>query len=481
MSFELIRRQSLIHIFANLAIAAIGLISMSFFAHILGAAVLGVYYLFLAYFETIIIFSDGGFKKATVKRISEGKEKDEFFSASAAMQLFFLVIILGLLFIIKTFTNHLNSTNLFWWLIIALVINLPLTIISAANYGLAKTGVTQISNLLNNVSRVIIQVSAILVGFQFAGLAGGFLFGIVVDTLINFRYFEMHFCRFTFFHLKYLFSFSFWTLLDNNWIVISNVAGVILVGYFLSPSDVGIFKVILQLVTLGMFVAFALKKVLYPVFSKWSKEGMNELISKRLTNATTYSLVLAIPFCIGGCIMADELLLFFFGEEFISGSVALFILLFVQVINIFSYLQMMVIYALDYPKYGFYVSIVSVVTNIGLCILLIPQFGINGAALAFLISVLISSLLSYSLLRKYIMVNIEKKSILHILISTAVMALFIVILKNLILVDNLFTLIILVVIGSVVYFMLLLRIDDNIRNELKEMTVELGFYWPNWL
>ncbi|MDD1710070.1 MAG: flippase, partial [Methanoregulaceae archaeon] len=48
-------------------------------------------------------------------------------------------------------------------------------------------------------------------------------------------------------------------------------------------------------------------------------------------------------------------------------------------------------------------------------------------------------------------------------------------------VENLAYLIALIIIGSVVYFVLLLRIDRDIHDELKAMSTQVGIYWPEFL
>jgi len=48
-------------------------------------------------------------------------------------------------------------------------------------------------------------------------------------------------------------------------------------------------------------------------------------------------------------------------------------------------------------------------------------------------------------------------------------------------VENLVYLIVLVILGSVVYGVLLLRIDRDIRDELKAMATQVGIFWPEFL
>lgn len=73
MSLSAIQRQSTISLTFTILITIIGFFSTMLFSHILGKDLMGVYYLFLAYYGIFNMIGDGGFGQAAVKRISEGK------------------------------------------------------------------------------------------------------------------------------------------------------------------------------------------------------------------------------------------------------------------------------------------------------------------------------------------------------------------------------------------------------------------------
>ena len=73
MSIEPIQRQSIVSLVWQIAITVIGFSSTMYFAHAVGASVLGGYFLFIAYFGIIGLVTDGGFGGAAIKRISEGE------------------------------------------------------------------------------------------------------------------------------------------------------------------------------------------------------------------------------------------------------------------------------------------------------------------------------------------------------------------------------------------------------------------------
>ncbi len=285
MNMEPVRRQSLIHLGVNIAITAVGFLSTFYFAHVLGPSVLGAYFLFLAYFGIFNLIADGGFGGATAKRMSEGKDKEEFYSASASLRLVLLVLSLVLLFVIRPYLVDLNSSDLFGWLVIALIVNLPFGIAAGGNYGLGKAGVVQGSNLVNNLTRIVLQVIFVFLGFQIAGLAGGFIAGLGAGFLFNYRYLEVRFCRFTRVHMKSLFTFSFWIFLAASGFFILTTADVIFIGYYMGNAEVGVYRVALQLASLGVFVALALENVLFPRFSRWNEERNHEVVATSLSKA----------------------------------------------------------------------------------------------------------------------------------------------------------------------------------------------------
>jgi O-antigen/teichoic acid export membrane protein len=481
MNMEPVRRQSLIHIGTNITITAVGFLSTFYLAHVLGPSVLGAYFLFLAYFGIFNLIVDGGFGGATAKRMSEGKDKEEFYSASAALRLMLLVVSLALLFVFRPYLVDLNSSDLFGWLVIALIVNLPFGIAAGGNYGLGKAGVVQGSNLMNNLTRIVLQVIFVFLGFQLAGLAGGFIAGLGAGFLFNYRYLEVRFCRFTWVHMKSLFTFSFWIFLAASGFFILTTADVIFIGYYMGNAEVGVYRVALQLASLGVFVALALENVFFPKFSSWNNEGKHEIIATSLSRAYTYSLVLAVPFCVGGWLLADKLLFYLYGEAFTGGTVTLRVLLLLYVIYVFQFLQIMTLNALNHPKDTFWITSLIVLVNIVLNIFMIPVIGITGAAIATFISILISASLGYLVLGKYISVKMERKPFVHILGATAVMALVIGGLRLVVPVVNLGYLFGLVIIGAGVYFVILFRIDRGIHDELKEMITHMGIFWPDFL
>jgi len=478
MQIDPIRRQSIISFCSLVSIAITGYLSTMYFAHVLGPAILGSYFLFLAYYGVFDLIGDGGFGGGAVKRISEGKEQDQYFSAFVVLRLILLVLSVCILLIISPYLVDLASSGLVFWLILALVVGTFASFGRNGIYATGKAGVSQTSDFLNHIIKISFQVVATFLGYAVAGLAGGFIAGMVAGLLISFKYLTLRLARFTRDHLKSLFSFSFWIFLASSGSMVFAYADTILIGYFMSNADVGIYRVAFQLTGAAAFTTGSLHYVLYPKVSNWHATGEIEKAESALSRAFTYSLLLAIPVVAGGVLLGKELLYYLYGSGFESGAIALVFLLLVQVANIFMYLQTMCLDAFDQPRKSFIATAIAACLNIGLNIVLIPVFGITGAAFATLVSITLNALISYAYLSRSMHLRLEKRPVLNILASTFVMIVVVLLCNTILGLASVYFLAAAIGAGGLAYFLVLFRLDRGIRDDIQSIISAFGIPWP---
>ncbi|MGB4757247.1 MAG: oligosaccharide flippase family protein, partial [Candidatus Methanoculleus thermohydrogenotrophicum] len=210
MRINPIQRQSLISLVSTIGLTAVGFLSTMYFAHTVGLSILGAYYLFVAYFSIFNLLGDGGFGSAAVKRISEGVDQGAYFSAFIVLRVMLMAVSVGFLFIARPYLTDLTSSGVFPWLVLALVVSVFSSITANGVYGRGKVGVNQISGLINNLVRISIQVVAVILGYGLAGLAGGFVAGILAAGFFNLRFLDLAPAPFRRSHISSLFAFSFW-------------------------------------------------------------------------------------------------------------------------------------------------------------------------------------------------------------------------------------------------------------------------------
>jgi O-antigen/teichoic acid export membrane protein len=481
LSMRPIERQSVISLITMIVVTLVGYLATFYFAHTQGPTILGGYFLFLAYYGIFDLVADGGFGGAAVKRISEGTERDEFFSAFLALRITLLLTALVVLFLAQPYLVDITSAGLFLPLILAILTGSLYSAMYAGVYGQGKIGIAKAGELLSFFGRIVIQVAAVFLGYGLAGLLGGFVAGLITGGILLTRFVQLSLVPFAKRHVKSLLSFSFWIFLTAGGNLVFSISDVILIGYFLSNTEVGIYRTALQLTSVATFTTIALQSVLYPQISSWSSRGEISQIQASLSRAFTYSLFLALPVGVGGWILGDLLLYYLYGDAFIAGRGALSILLAMQIVNVFMYLEIMCLNAMNRPHDSFRATSVAAGLNILFNVGLIPLFGIEGAAIATALSMGVNALLAYLLLRRSVPVRVESESVWNILLSSLIMGAGVILLRFFLPVMNALTLLAMVAIGAAIYAIALFSLDRAMYREIRDLVRSFGGPWPHWL
>ena len=465
----------------QIALTFIGFLSTMYFAHTVGASVLGGYFLFLAYLSIISLMTDGGFGAAATKRISEGEEQDAYFSAFVVLRSTFVTVVVVVLIAFRSYFVDINDAGTFIWLLLALIVGLFGGAVSSGIAGCGKMGISATALFINNVLRIIIQVIAVFFGFGAAGLAGGFVVGTFVGFIVQLRFFDLRFVRFGWKHIKNLSTFSFWVFLISSGITVFSTADTVMIGYYLNNADVGVYKIMMQFTALAAFTTTALRSTLWPRVSHWGKTGETKLIEESLSRAFTYSLILAIPMFVGGVLLGDKLLYYFYGAEFGRGYITMVILLVVQIVNIFQFFFTSYLSALDHLKDLFKITVVAVAANIVVNAILIPIIGIAGAAIATLVTMGLNAVLAMWMLSRMLTIRVESRSLINILKASVIMGLFVGGYRMVVPLENVWLSLVPVVLGGMIYGVLILKLDRKIYEELKGIMMQMNVAWPEWL
>ena len=477
MSIEPIRRQSIVSLVWQIAFTFIGFLSTMYFAHAVGASVLGAYFLFIAYFGIIGLMTNGGFGGAAIKRISEGEEIDAYFSASIVLRSVFVTMVVIVLIAFRSYFVDLDNAGIFIWLLVALVVSFLHGAISNGIAGCGKIGISATAGFIGSISQILIQVVAVFLGYGVAGLVGGFVMGLLVGAVVQLRFLELHFVRFGWNHLKSLSSFSLWLFLVASGGLVFTYSDSVMIGYYMNNADVGVYRIILQFTSLAAFTTTALHGTLWPRVSRWDKIGEIALIEESLSRAFTYSFILAVPLFVGGALLGDRLLYFFYGADFLDYT-TLMLLFTVQIINIFQYFFTTYLSAMDQLKDLFKITVVAVIANIMLNAVLIPVMGISGAAVATLVTMSLNAILAWRVLSYKITLRLERSSLLNICKASIAMVLFVGGYRLVVPLSSVWLVLVPVVLGGVVYMVLMLRFDRKIYEELKGIMLQLNVAWP---
>jgi O-antigen/teichoic acid export membrane protein len=154
------------------------------------------------------------------------------------------------------------------------------------------------------------------------------------------------------------------------------------VGMLTSTEEVGIYGVTAKLVTLIAFPIGALSAILPPLISSIHTSGDIDELRKVVRGSSRWILSIAMPIILILILEGDIILKYVFGEKFIMGYTALLILTIGQIINAGSGLVGYFLQMTGGHKVYMKITITFSITNVILNFLLIPHFGINGAAIS---------------------------------------------------------------------------------------------------
>jgi O-antigen/teichoic acid export membrane protein len=159
----------------------------------------------------------------------------------------------------------------------------------------------------------------------------------------------------------------------------------LLLSFLRSPSEVGVYNAALRTTLLLSLLAVAINALYAPIIADHYHHGRYQRIQVILKTLIRWCLTLALPIVFAMCLLAEQILSLW-GANFGAGSTALIILALSQLLFITSGLLAftLLMCGRQYLEVGnvVFVTVLNIVSNL----VLIPRYGITGAAIAMLSS-----------------------------------------------------------------------------------------------
>lgn len=178
-----------------------------------------------------------------------------------------------------------------------------------------------------------------------------------------------------------------------------NWTDVIILGIMMSERDVALYNIAYKVGSVGFLVIVSVNLITMPKMAKLYGEGNMEGLKKLIHQSTKLIAVLSIPI-VAGLIILSDFILSLFGEEAIEGKstmiiVAIGVLFSAVCGNIDQILNMT-----GNEKVFRNIAISCFFVNVILNYILIPYYGINGSAIASLITNIVLNIISLIYMRK---------------------------------------------------------------------------------
>ena len=156
----------------------------------------------------------------------------------------------------------------------------------------------------------------------------------------------------------------------------------ILLGLFRENSELGVYRVAVQLSTLVGFGLMAINPILHGSFSYLYHEKRSHELQELVTKAAFCTVVLALPPLFVLMFFGRALIELTFGSEFTTALTALHILLIGQAANIFAGAVASLLNMTGHELETLYAMLTAIALNIVVSLILVPSHGATGAALA---------------------------------------------------------------------------------------------------
>ena len=189
-------------------------------------------------------------------------------------------------------------------------------------------------------------------------------------------------------------------LISGSLFLVISWTDTLMIGYYKSSTDVGIYRIAFKVATLITFIQFAVNSIAAPTIASLYAEDDLTALRKYIKYIGVINAAFAIPITLF-IIVFSEPLLNLFGAEYTSGMVLLPILAIGQLVNALAGPVMYILNMTGKEKLSQRIMIWMTGLNIILNVVLIPRYGIVGAAIATTISMVTWNVIAAFYVYKY--------------------------------------------------------------------------------
>ncbi|MEL6812938.1 MAG: flippase, partial [Bacteroidota bacterium] len=198
---------------------------------------------------------------------------------------------------------------------------------------------------------------------------------------------------------KKLFNLSFPMMFSAAFLFLSNWTDVFMLGAMVSKAEVGVYNAAYKLAILALIVINAVNTVIAPKISELYSTNKISAIKAEVQKATKLITYATIPIVLI-LLVFSESLLGLFGPEFKTGRLVLMIVSVGLLFNAMSGSVGQVLNMTQHQNLLKRFTLISVVVNVGLNYILIKKMGIEGAAVASLVSNMVLNILCLIFIKK---------------------------------------------------------------------------------
>ena len=321
-------------------------------------------------------------------------------------------------------------------------------------------------NIVEGVSKIILTIILVYLGLSIVGATLAYTIAVVISTLFAFYYLEKK--VFPFLNTKILaknntkamMRYSIPLLFGNVLFLIVLWTDTIMIGIFKTASDVGIYNSAVPLSQILYIFPIAIIPIFTTIMTKvYAKKKIN-LLKKLYSISTRWIIITNMLVSLLLIMFPQFILVTLFGKQYESAYQPLIILTIGYFIYFTTYTSQRLLMIINKTRLFTLNSLITALLNVVLNYILIPIYGINGAAYASLASLAVFSLLNVVEVKKTLNINTFNMKHLMIIVYGIISAFLIKFISSLINLP-----VILYIILLIIIYLLILLITKSITKE----------------
>lgn len=180
---------------------------------------------------------------------------------------------------------------------------------------------------------------------------------------------------------------------------------IVLLGLLTTNENVGFYRIAIQVALLLSIVREAVKMIIMPYLVRFYQEDNINSFQRLVTQSTRVGFLFSLCPLILIIILGKSLIELVFGIEYVLAYYALVFLCLAQVIDAFFGMAGTLLTMCGYERKTLTVQVITIFFNIAFNLLLIPLYGMEGAAIATLFAIIIRKILIWVFAYKYLRVD----------------------------------------------------------------------------
>ncbi len=269
----------------------------------------------------------------------------------------------------------------------------------SALIGLKKIeGVVISRNITESTIRLIATIVLIYLGYGILGAAAAYILAFVFSAIVSLYFLEKNF---PFLRTKIsaeglekeLLNYSLPLLMGGVVVQMLSWVDILMIGYFRTASEVGIYSTAVPTAALLLFIPSSLSTLFLPVITAAYAKNRTEDIKRVYLRVTKLTVVANLPIVLIMMFFSQDILGFFFGGVYSKGALPLTILALGYFVSSAVTASNAILNMTKNTKSLMAVAIISTAVNVALNCFLIPLYGINGAAVSASIAMTLSGIL----------------------------------------------------------------------------------------